>query len=65
MKTYESSLKVYRDNYNAFETAKMEGKEEGRWEGILLVAKAMKKEGDPVDKIMRVTGLTEEQIAKL
>ncbi|MFP4096933.1 MAG: Rpn family recombination-promoting nuclease/putative transposase [Cyclobacteriaceae bacterium] len=57
MKAYEESLKTYRDNYSVIETAKKEGKME--------VAKAMKKYGDPVEKISAVTGLTKEEIEKL
>jgi predicted transposase/invertase (TIGR01784 family) len=57
MKAYEESLKIYRDNYSIIETAKKEGK--------LEVAKAMKKYGDPVEKISTVTGLTKEEIEKL
>jgi predicted transposase/invertase (TIGR01784 family) len=61
MKAYEESLKTYRDNYSVIETAKREGKQEGKSE----VAKAMKMYGDPVDKISAVTGLTKEEIEKL
>jgi predicted transposase/invertase (TIGR01784 family) len=61
MKAYEESLKAYRDNYSIIETAKNEGKEEGKLE----IGKEMKKEGLSADLIARVTGLTKEQIEKL
>jgi predicted transposase/invertase (TIGR01784 family) len=61
MKTYEESLKTYWDNYSVLETAKREGKKEG----MIEVAREMKKEGDTVEKISRITGLTKEEIEKL
>ncbi|MDR3001424.1 MAG: hypothetical protein LBU89_09190, partial [Fibromonadaceae bacterium] len=42
-----------------------EGKLEGKAEGILQVAKKMKAEGVSVDIILKVTGLSNEDIAKL
>ena len=57
MRTYEESLKVYRDNYSIIETAKNDAKVE--------IAREMKKEGDSIEKIARITGLTKEQIEKL
>jgi predicted transposase/invertase (TIGR01784 family) len=57
MRTYEESLKVYRDNYSVIETAKNDAKVE--------IAREMKKEGDSIEKIARITGLTKEQIEKL
>jgi predicted transposase/invertase (TIGR01784 family) len=61
MRTYEESLKVYRDNYSVIETAKNEGRHEER----IGLAREMKKEGLAVDQIARITGLTKEQIEKL
>lgn len=61
MKAYEESLKVYRDNYSVIETAKKEGATERE----LDIARAMKKYGDPIEKISAITGLTKEQIEKL
>jgi predicted transposase/invertase (TIGR01784 family) len=57
MRTYEESLKVYRDNYSVIETAKNDAKVE--------IAREMKIEGDSIEKIARITGLTKEQIEKL
>jgi predicted transposase/invertase (TIGR01784 family) len=69
MRTYDESLKVYWDNYSVIETAKHEGrqagKEEGKKERDLEIAREMKKEGDSTDKIARITGLSPEQIENL
>lgn len=65
MKTYEESLKVYRDNYSILETARKEGIEIGVTRRELQIAREMKKEGDAIEKISRITGLTKEQIEKL
>jgi predicted transposase/invertase (TIGR01784 family) len=77
MRTYDESLKVYWDNYSVIETAKHEGREQGRQEGReegreqglqegrIEIAREMKKEGDPIEKIARITGLSKEQIENL
>jgi len=61
MRAYEESLKVYRDNYSVIETAKQEGRQEGRVE----VAKRLKQKGIAVETIVETTGLTKEQVEKL
>lgn len=61
MKTYEESLKTYWDNYSVLETAKREGKEEGRRE----IARELKKNGVTINLIVKSTGLTKEEIEKL
>jgi len=61
MKTYEESLKTYWDNYSVLETAKKEGASERDIE----IGRIMKKDNEPVEKIMKYTGLTKEQIEKL
>ena len=58
---YEESLKYYRDLKNVVDTSFDEGKAEGKAE----IARQMKSEGEPVDKIVRFTGLTKEEIEKL
>ncbi|MDR0409794.1 MAG: hypothetical protein LBH18_05295 [Spirochaetaceae bacterium] len=49
--------------------ARREGKQAGIREGIHeqtgFIAKTMKKSGEPVDRIMKYTGLTKSQIAEL
>ena len=74
---YEESLKYYRDLKNVVVTSfdegreegkiegKIEGKMEGKIEGKIEIARQMKAEGEPVDKIRRFTGLTMEEIEKL
>ena len=58
---YEDSLKYYRDIKNSLDTAKEEGKIEEKIE----VARTGLKEGLSVEIIMRLTGLTKEEIEKL
>ncbi|TXB69568.1 Rpn family recombination-promoting nuclease/putative transposase [Phaeodactylibacter luteus] len=58
---YEESLKYYRDIKNVVDTSMEEGVEKG----LKSVAKEMKKEGEPIEKIMRYTGLTKKQIEEL
>jgi len=57
VRSYEDSLKYYRDLKNSLDTAKEEGKIE--------VATEMLKENESVEKIIRFTGLSREQIEKL
>jgi predicted transposase/invertase (TIGR01784 family) len=51
------------------EEGRAEGRKEGRVEGReefrLAIARQMKSEGEPLEKIVRLTGLTEEEIAHL
>jgi predicted transposase/invertase (TIGR01784 family) len=61
MRTYEESLKVYRDNYAVLETAKNEGRQEERIE----LARRLKQKRVDLDIIAETTGLTKEQIEKL
>lgn len=56
-RSYEDSLKYYRDLKNSLVTAKEEGKIE--------VAFEMLKANEAIDKIIRFTGLTKDQIEKL
>ncbi len=81
MNAYEQSLKIYRDNKNALDYMKKEGREEGRQEGrakgraegkaegkieaLLAVAKGMKEQGIDLNAILKITGLTKEQIDQL
>jgi len=69
VRSYEDSLKYYRDLKNSLDTAKeegrLEGKEEGRLEGIGEVAENMLKKGIPTEIIAETTGLTDQQIERL
>ncbi|MCH4830549.1 MULTISPECIES: Rpn family recombination-promoting nuclease/putative transposase [Flavobacterium] len=62
---YESSLKVYRDLKGVIDTAFDEGKMEGKMEGKIEMAKLMKLENESIEKIIRYTGLSKEEINKL
>jgi len=54
---YEESLKYYRDIKNVVDTSKQEGKIE--------VAKEMKNNGEPIEKIMKYTNLSKDEIENL
>lgn len=59
--SYDNSLKTYRDMKGVIDTAR----DEGKLEGILEVAKAMKENGVDMGFILKVTGLSEQEINKL
>jgi predicted transposase/invertase (TIGR01784 family) len=58
---YEDSLKYYRDIKNSLDTAK----EEGKMEGKIDVAKKLLKNKVSIEIIISSTGLTKEEIEKL
>ena len=58
VRSYEDSLKIYRDLKNSIDTAHDEGKIEGKIEMIT----EMLKNAEPIEKIIRYSGLTKEQI---
>ena len=66
MEEYERSLKVFRDLNGAFTTAhdegKVEGIIEGKIEGKTEIASFMKAENETIEKIIKYTGLTKEEI---
>ncbi len=62
---YEESLKYYRDLKNVVDNSFDEGKAEGKEERNIEIARQMKSEGEPVEKIARFTGLTSEEIGRL
>jgi predicted transposase/invertase (TIGR01784 family) len=61
VRSYEDSLKSYRDLKNSLDTAREEGKIEGKIE----IVKEMIKDSEPIEKIMRYTGLSKEQIEEI
>ncbi|MEA5427397.1 Rpn family recombination-promoting nuclease/putative transposase [Arcicella lustrica] len=71
--SYEDSLKYYRDLKNSLDTAREEGetegilkgKLEGKIEGKIEVAQNMLAMGMPMETIIQVTGLSEEEIKRL
>ncbi|MFM9948961.1 MAG: PD-(D/E)XK nuclease family transposase [Saprospiraceae bacterium] len=62
---YEESLKYYRDLKNVVDTSFDEGKAEGKAEGKVEIARQMKSEGEPFEKIIRFTGLSPKEIENL
>lgn len=58
---YENSLKTYRDLKGVIDTARDEGKIEGKIE----VAKELKNSGVPTEIIAKSTGLSKQEIEKL
>ena len=69
MRTYEESLKTYRDNYSILETAKKEGINEGIEIGAsqreIEIARRLKQKGVDMEVIAETTGLSKEQIEQL
>ncbi|WP_046242916.1 Rpn family recombination-promoting nuclease/putative transposase [Hymenobacter terrenus] len=65
VRSYEDSLKHYRDLKNSLDTAREEGREEGREEERKGIARKMQAAGLPAATIAAVTGLTETQIEEL
>ena len=65
IRSYEDSLKYYRDLKNSLDTAREEGVLEGIEKGKVEVAKELLKNGIEVNIILKSTGLTLEQIEKL
>jgi predicted transposase/invertase (TIGR01784 family) len=66
---YEASLKYYRDLKNVVDTSYEEGKAEGIAEGEIKskieIARQMKSDSEPVEKIMRYTGLSAQDIENI
>ena len=73
LREYEDSLKHYRDLKNSLDTAEEKGRAqghaeglvEGRAQGIMLTAKNLNTMGLSVADIIKATGLSEDDIAKL
>ena len=62
---YEESLKYYRDIKNVVDTSRAEGLQEGIEQRNEEIARQMKTEGFTKEQIIKITGLTEEDIEKL
>ena len=58
---YENSLKIYRDLKGVIDTAF----DEGKLERSIEMARFMKSENEPTEKISKYTGLTKEEIERL
>jgi predicted transposase/invertase (TIGR01784 family) len=59
------SLNSYRDFKNSIDTARAEGKAEGRTERDVEIAKKLKIRGMSFDKISEITDLTFKEIEKI
>ncbi len=62
VRSYEDSLKYYRDLKNSLDTAREEGKIEGKIEREIEIASNALKKGLSIKDISELTGLSEEQI---
>lgn len=62
---YEDSLKYYRDLVNTVDTAEQEGKEKGKREEKIAIAKKCLKKGISFTDIAELTGLSKEEIKML
>jgi predicted transposase/invertase (TIGR01784 family) len=65
VRSYEDSLKYYRDLKNSLDTAFDEGKEEGIEQEKVTIAKKLIENGVSIHLIKISTGLTKEQIESL
>ena len=59
--TYEENMITERDYYNIINTAKNDGRAEGRIE----IAKSLKQLGVPAETIMQATGMSEQELLEL
>ena len=62
---YDDAIKVMRDHIAAYKGAIIEGRIEGKKKAKIEVAKNMLMENEPVDKIARYTGLSEEELLRI
>ncbi len=69
LEAYYASKKAEWDKYAELETAKEDGVNLGIKKGVtnekLAIAKMMKSENEPLEKIMKYTGLSAEEIQNL
>ena len=65
VRTYEDSLKVYRDLKNSIDTAREEGENKGKLEGKIEIARNLINKGFNISDIVEITGLSIIEIEKL
>ncbi|MDY4629064.1 MAG: hypothetical protein SO440_09195 [Prevotella sp.] len=65
LREYEDSLKAYRDIKNSIDTARKEGRVEGRVEEKIAIARNLKSMGMSISDISKATSLQEEEIKAL
>lgn len=63
--TYEKEMITERDYYNIIETAKDDGRKEGRLEAATRIARKLLESGMPQRQVCELTGLSDEQITAL
>lgn len=67
--SYEDSMKIYRDLNNSINTAREEGELvgilKGKLENNISLAETMMNENESIEKIIKYTGLTENQIQEI
>ena len=51
--------------YRIMSAAMMDEREKGSYQAKLETAEILKRLGDPIQKIVQVTGLTEEEVEKI
>jgi predicted transposase/invertase (TIGR01784 family) len=64
-RTYEESLKYYRDLKNSLDTSREEGREEGKRVKQIEIARNMLDKGLDISLICEITGLSEEEIERV
>ena len=62
LREYEDSLKAYRDIKNSLDTAKEEGREEGREQRNIEIARKMLAAGMHIDIIINMTDLSKDEV---
>jgi predicted transposase/invertase (TIGR01784 family) len=65
LRKYEDSLKAYRDIKNSLDTAEEKGRKKGKEERSLEIAREMLQDVEPIEKIARYIGLSENEISEL
>ena len=73
VRTYEDSLKAYRDLKNSIDIAREEGIIEGeikgeikgKFEGKIEIAKNLKNKGFKIADIVEITGLSTKEVEKM
>ena len=63
--TYQESLKDYQDLKSAIDTSYKEGFEEGEMKNAIDTAMLMFQENESLEKIIKYTGVTAEELDKL
>ena len=65
LRDYEDSLTAYRDIEHSIDTARKEGRVEGRVEEKIAIARSLKSMGMSISDISKATGLQEEEIVSM